>query len=111
MNEDTKSRVESDVAMVESVINEFSIIEDGAINSVLASLKEGCTTYGEVSKRLSKLIRQFSWTTRNNDVVYFLRKVESALEREKNDLPLTNRSSGRLRQRTAEAIKELDAGN
>ncbi len=89
---DTTTSVEEDVAMVESAINEFSIIADGAINSVLTSLKEGCATYGGVSKRLSKLIRQFSWGNRDDDTVHFLRKVEKALEREKNDLPVTNRS-------------------
>lgn len=76
---------------VEKILDEYAEQNANAAQNLKSELMKDCKTFADVDRNL----RHLKWSIRWNDGNKYenlLKDVEQLIEKEKNDLPLTNRS-------------------
>lgn len=74
-------------------MEEINVNVELILKSFIDQLKKDCNTYGEVLKKLNKYEKEISYinSEQREIKIVFIQYVRSLLNKEMNDLPLTNR--------------------
>lgn len=74
-------------------MEEINVNVELILKSFIDQLKKDCNTYGEVLKKLNKYEKEISYINSEQQEIkiVFIQYVRSLLNKEMNDLPLTNR--------------------
>lgn len=79
------------IKKLENLLDKYDDSSDEISKEIIAEVKNNSKNYGEVINKLKILKRSNRWMSDNHESLFS--KVEGLLEKEMNDLPLTNRSN------------------
>lgn len=75
------------------LLNEYDDATQTTAEKIIASLKANCSTYGDLQRKFNQLKEAINFTYGlSGEYSSLLVKLEFLINKEKNDLPLTNRS-------------------
>ena len=75
------------------ILENFDEVINTTAQEILSELKGDCKTYKEVQKKIKLLNKNIIWTYGlEGKYKYLIDQVQELLNKEMNDLPLTNRS-------------------
>lgn len=79
---------------LEAICNKYVESTNEILKEFMEELKKDCKSYKEVKDKLDRIEKEFIWSGGNEKMlnIAIISYAKSLLDKEMNDLPLTNRS-------------------
>ena len=78
---------------LEKIVDEYNQVFEETVSQIISELKKDCETYAELQKKLLQFERNFNWQRETQKKMEpLLHGLRIYIEKEKNDLLITNRS-------------------
>lgn len=91
-HEQSSQRGEVEKLDLEKIVDRYNQVFEETVRQIITELKKDCETYAELEKKLLQFERDLYWRRETREKMEpLLLRLKSYVEKEKNDLPITNR--------------------
>lgn len=81
---------------LESILEKFNSTVEEISNLIIEELRKNSLTYKDLDKKINIFQKAVEFSSEIGKYDYLFKRIRQLVEQEKNDLPLTNRSTSEL---------------